>query len=345
MVNYTMSFINGLKEFFRKPLYVLILISFIISWFLIIFGRTFTSAPQYFQFLFIFIGILAGFNFLLLAISLFKSIEKLPYVIILIVFAISIPTIIIFRGFLILFSLVCLIANTLLTAFFAFKLCMDSSTKFDDILYKNKKYNKYTRIIEFISFGLLTGLIFIFTWNFLSNHFQLAARNSADIFRIIFWINVILIIIVITRLVVIKKFAAYITLFFVLTFFYILYIIIDLIAEAIFPDTVGFEWSSFLIDLILFIYIIGSIFDKIEYLEKKLKIIRAETISIFVILMKLVAQFTKVFPNFQGLDVPLVDRLDVFILIIFIFFTLLFGIHSIIVHKEGKKDVEITEND
>ena len=209
-----MSFINGLKEFFRKPLYVFILVSFIISWFLIIFGRTFTSAPQYFQFLFIFIGILVGFNVLLLAISLFKPIDKLHYIIILIVFAISIPTIMIFKGFLILFSLVCLIANLLLTAFFAFKLCMDSSTKFDDILYKNEKYNPYTRAIEFICFGFVTALIFIFTWNFLSNKFPVTAGNSANIFRVVFWINVILIIIAITRLLVTKKFAAYITLFF-----------------------------------------------------------------------------------------------------------------------------------
>jgi hypothetical protein len=222
---------------------------------------------------------------------------------------------------------------------------MDSSTKFDDILYKNEKYNKYTRLIEFICFGLLTGLIFIFTWNVLGNRFPIAARNSVNIFRIIFWINVIIIIIVITRLVVINKFAAYITLFFVLAFFYILYIIIDLIAEILFPDTIGFKWYSFVIDLLLFIYIIGSLFDKIEYLEKKLKFIRAESISIFIILMKLVSQFTKVFPNFPGLDVPLVDRLDVLILIIFIFFTLFFGIHSILVHKEGKNDIEITEED
>jgi len=119
----------------------------------------------------------------------------------------------------------------------------------------------------------------------------------------------------------------------------------DLIAEILFPDTIGFKWYSFVIDLLLFIYIIGSLFDKIEYLEKKLKFIRAESISIFIILMKLVSQFTKVFPNFPGLDVPLVDRLDVLILIIFIFFTLFFGIHSILVHKEGKNDIEITEED
>ena len=342
MVKNTMSFINGLKEFFRKPLYILIFISFIISWFLILFGHIFTAIPQYYQFLFIFIGILVGFNFLLLVISLFKPIEKLHYIIIIIVFVISIPTIIIFRGFLLLFATVCLIANQLLTAFFAFKLCMDSSTKFDNMLYENKKYNNYTRIFEFIGFGLLTGLIFIFTLNILSNHFRLAARNSANIFRIIFWINVILIIIVITRLVVIKKFAAYITLFFVLAFFYILYIIIDLIAEVLFPGDRTYVWYSFLIDLLLFIFIIGSIFDKVGYLEKKLKFIRAETISLFIILIKLVAQLTKIFPN---LDIPLVERQDVFILIIFIIFTLLFGIHSIIAHKEGKKEIEIIENE
>jgi len=132
-----MSFINGLKDFFRKPLYVLILIFFIISWFLILFGHTFTSVSEYYQFLFIFIGVLVGFNFLLLAISLFKSIEELHYIVIIVVFIISIPTVFIFREFLILFSLIFLIANQLLTAFFAFKLCMDSSTIVDDFLYRN----------------------------------------------------------------------------------------------------------------------------------------------------------------------------------------------------------------
>ena len=342
MVEDTMSFINGLKEFFRKPLYILIFISFIISWFLILFGHIFTTVPQYYQFLLIFIGILVGFNFLLFVISFFKPIEKLHYIIIIIVFVISIPTVIIFRGFLLLFASVCLIANQLLTAFFAFKLCMDSSTKVDDKLFENKKYNNYTRILEFVCFGILTGVIFIFTWNILSNHFRNAARNSANIFRIIFWINVILIIIVITRLVVIKKFAAYITLFFVLAFFYILYIIIDLIAEVLFPGDRTYAWYSFLIDFLLFIFIIGSIFDKVEYLERKLKFVRAETISLFIILMKLIAQLTKIFPN---LDIPIVERQEVFTLTIFVIFTLFFGIHSIIMHKEGKKDIEITEND
>ncbi|GAG78521.1 unnamed protein product, partial [marine sediment metagenome] len=206
---------------------------------------------------------------------------------------------------------------------------MDSSTKVDDKLFENKKYNNYTRILEFVCFGILTGVIFIFTWNTLSNHFRIAARNSANIFRIIFWINVILIIIVITRLVVIKKFAAYITLFFVLAFFYILYIIIDLIAEVLFPGDRTYAWYSFLIDFLLFIFIIGSIFDKVEYLERKLKFVKAETISLFIILMKLIAQLTKIFPN---LDIPIVERQEVFTLIIFVIFTLFFGIHSIIMH-------------
>ena len=347
MVKDTMSFINGLKQFFRKPLYVLIFISFLISWFLILFGHIFTSVSQYYQFILMFIGILVGFNFLLLVISLFKPIEELHYLIIIVVFVISIPlSIIIFREFLLLFTSFCLIANQLLTAFFAFKLCMDSSTKFDDVLYENKKYNKYTRIFEFICFGLLTGLIFIFTWNILSSRIPIAARNSANIFRIIFLINVILIIIVITRLILINKFAAYITLFFVLAFFYILYIIIELIAEVLFPGDKIYAWYSFLIDLLLFIFIIGSIFDKVDYLEKKLKFIRAETISFFIILMKLITQLTKIFPNLPGLDIPLIERQDVFLLIIFIIFTLFFGIHSILLHKEGgKDDIEITEND
>jgi hypothetical protein len=184
-------------------------------------------------------------------------------------------------------------------------------------------------------------MIFLFTWNVLRRFTPGIAKSSADIFRIIFWVDVILIIIVVTRWVVIKKLAAYITLFFILTFFYILYIIIDIVFEVLLGPS-SFAWYIFIFDLALFIYIIGSIFDKVEYLEGKLKYIKVETISLFVILMKLVAQFVKLFPGFGAPD--LLTRqlfLLLIVLITFISCVLFFGIHSIIVHKEGKnKDTE-----
>jgi hypothetical protein len=223
---------------------------------------------------------------------------------------------------------------------------MDSSTKVDDFLYKHKKSRIYTRFLEFIFFGFVGLMIFIFTWNVLRRLTPVVAKSSANIFRIIFWVDVILIIIVVTRLVVIKKLAAYITLFFILTFFYILYIIIDIVAEFLLNPS-GYAWYIFVFDLVLFMYIIGSIFDKVEYLEGKFKYIKVETISFFVILMKLVSQFVKLFPNIPGLAVPLQSLIArqlfllILLLIIFLGCILFFGIHSIIVHKEGKnKDME-----
>jgi hypothetical protein len=221
---------------------------------------------------------------------------------------------------------------------------MDTSTRVDNFLYDHERSKIITRVLEFIFFGFVGLMIFLLTWNILRRFTPGIAKSSADIFRIIFWVDVILIIIVITRTIVTKKLAAYITLFFILTFFYILYIIIDVVAEILFNST-SYAWYIFIFDLFLFIYIIGSIFDKVEYLEGKLRYIRAETISLFVILMKLVAQFVKLFPNLPGLDVPdLVTRqlfLLLIVLITFIGCILFFGIHSIIVHKEGKiKDNE-----
>lgn len=333
-----MSFINGLKIFVKKPIYLIILVLFITTWFLILFGFTFTPGHGYFIFLFTFVGILAGFNTLLIVISFFKPIEKLSYIIIIIIFLISIPTIVIFKGILKLFYFFCLIVNQILTAFFAFKLCMDSSTKVDDYFYVQEKSRNFTRPLEFIIFGFIALSIFIITWNILGRLTPIAAQRSANTFRIIVWVDIMLIIIVISRVIFTKKLAAYITLFFLLTFVYILYIIVDIIAEFIFPDTVGYiAWYFFIIDFSLFIYIIGSIFDKVEYLERKFKIFGAETISLFVILMKLIAQFFKVIPDISSIAVPPNYLLwqQIFLLVIFLCFILIFGIHSILVHREG----------
>jgi len=335
-----MSFINGLKVFFKKPIYIIILVLFVATWFLILFGYTFIPGRGYVLFLYVFVGILAGFNTLLFVISFFKPIEKMSYIIIVIIFLISIPTIVKFKEILSLFYTFCLIANQILTAFFAFKLCMDSSTKLDDYFYIQERSRNFTRPIEFIIFGFIALFTFIITWNILGRLTPIAAQRSANIFRIIFWVDVILIIIVISRVIITKKFAAYITLFFILTFFYILYIIIDTIAEFLFPDTVSFAWYFFIIDLSFFIYIIGSIFDKVEYLEQKFKIFGAETISLFVILMKLIAQFYKIIPDISDIAVPPNYLLwqQIFLLVIFLCCILIFGVHSIIVHKEGKNE-------
>ena len=330
-----MSFITGLKEFFKKPLYIILLILFILAWFLIVLGYTFIPIPGFRIFVLWFIGILVGFIFLLFVVSFFLPVNKLNYVIILIIFIISLPIIIILEGFFERFNSFLIITNLLFTAFFAFKLCMDSSTKIDDYLYNKKKSRKITRPIEFVILGFLNLWIFLMTWRIMNNLTPVVAQNSAGIFRIVFWINLFLIIIVIIRLLITKKLAAFSSLFLILTFFYILYIIIDTIATLIPPDTSGYAWTSFIIDLFLFLYIIGSVYDKVDYLKSKLKIIRAETISLFVILMKLITQVFKILPGFS-VTPDIILQQQIFLLWIFIIFTLLFGIYSIFAHKEGK---------
>ncbi len=325
-----MSFITGLKEFFKKPLYIIILLAFIVAWFLVVLGFTIFPIVGFWRFVLVLIGILGGFIFLLLIVSLFLPINKLNYVIIIIIFLISLPTIIIFDGFLSQFYYYLIVINLIFTAFFAFKLCMDSSTKIDDYLYTKKSTRKITRPLEFVILGFLNLWIFIMTWRIMSS-----LPSSAGIFRIVFWINLILLVIVIIRLLITKRLAAFSSLFLMLAFFYILFIIIDTIAIFIFPTTTDYAWFSFIIDLFLFIYIIGSVFDKIDYIKSKLKIIRVETIALFVILMKLYAQVFKILPGFiVTLDIVLQQQ--IFLLWIFIIFTLLFGIYTIFAHKEGK---------
>ncbi|MFW9864661.1 MAG: hypothetical protein ACFFEN_01055 [Candidatus Thorarchaeota archaeon] len=300
------------------------------------FGYTFKFIRVFYNFIFIFYGLLVGFTFLLFVLSFFLSIEKLKYYYIITIFMISIPIVMIFKGFFNLSYFFFLIVNQAFTGFFAFKLCMDSSTKSDNFLYKRINSRKFTRPLEFVFLGCLAFLFFIFTWNIFSRLAPIAAQRSANIFRIIFWVDLVLIIIVIIRLVITKKLAAYISLFFILTFFYVLYILIDIMAAFLFPDTLSYAWYFFAIDFALFFYIIGSIFDKVEYIEQKLKIIKPETISFFVILMKLIAQFFKIIPNIPGVEVSPTYLLWTQTLLLFIFLgcILLFGIHSIFFHKE-----------
>jgi hypothetical protein len=345
-----MSFINGLKIFFKKPIYVLILGLFIAAWVLILFGYTIFTVQGYYRFLFFFIGILAGFTLLLFVVTFFKPIDNMSYIFIIIIFVISIPTILIFKGLIGFLIIPFLIINQLLTAFFAFKLCMDSSTKVDNYFYVEEKSRKLIRPLEFIIFGLIVLSVFIITWNIMRRLTPGAAQRSAKYFGIIFWVDFILIVIVLMRVLITKKLAAYISLFFLLTYFYILYIIIDLIAELIFPDTLSFAWYFFIIDLILFIYIVGSIFDKVEYLEQKTRILKVETLSLFVILLKLFAQLFKIIPEIPGLRVginyvKLQLGLQLFLLGMFIIFILIFGIHSIVMHKEGEiEDFDMDDN-
>jgi len=332
-----MSFIAGLKNLFKKPIFAIIIILFITAWFLLLIGYAYIPTPGYIIITIQFIGVLGFFAFLLLLVSFIRPIDKLGYVIILILFLLSLTIIFIFENIMKreVFWYFFLISNQILTAFFAFKICIDTSTRVDDYLYNKKKSRKITRTLEFVVFGFLTWWIFRIARNF----FQTILPSSADVFGIILWVDLILMAFVILRLLFVQKLAAFIPLFFILTFLYILFIIIDTIAELIFPITPSYAWFSFLIDLFLFLFIVGSIFDKVDYLKSKLKIFRADTISLFVIIMKLYAQLTKIIPIITGSPIPTeaIINLHLWLLGIFLICTLLFGLFAIFVHKEGKK--------
>ncbi|MFX1573038.1 MAG: hypothetical protein ACFFB0_09835 [Promethearchaeota archaeon] len=332
-----MSFISGLKNLFKKPIFAIIIILFIIAWFLLLIGYAYIPSYGYNSFILQFIGVLGFFALLLLIVSFIRPIDKLGFTIILILFLLSLTIIFVFENIMKrpIFWSVFIISNQILTSFFAFKLCIDSSTKIDDYLYKKKKSRKITRTLEFVVFGFLTWWIYRIAWLY----FQTILPSSGDVFRIVFWVDLILMAFVIIRLLFVQKLAAFIPLFFILTFLYILFIIIDTMAELTFPITPTYVWFSFLIDLFLFLFIVGSIFDKVDYLKSKLKIFRADTISLFVIIMKLYAQLTKIIPIITGSPPPtdFIINLHLWLLGIFLICTLLFGLYAIFFHKEGKK--------
>lgn len=331
-----MRFIDGLKGVLKTPIYAFVLISFILCWFLVLFGNILIPIESYLRFVVIYAFVLIGFNIMLIIISFFKRIKDMRILILILLFLASLVIFLIFTNLILLFLpafaiflIISLFANQFVTAFFAFKMCMDSATKIDDYFYKKEKSRTFTRIIEFLIFGILAWWLLRATGTFFYN----IKPESAMIFLIIFWLNFVLLGIVLIRLIAIRKFAAYITLFFLLTFFYILYIIIDILYEVLFPDTANFQWYIFFVDLFLFLYIIGSIYSRIDYIEQKLKILKPDTIALFLIVMKLYVQITKIFPKIPGVEIPPSINQETGLLLIFLLFTFLFGIHSIFSHK------------
>ena len=91
---------------------------------------------------------------------------------------------------------------------------------------------------------------------------------------------------------------------------------------------------SFFVDLFMFLYILGTVYSKIDYIQTKLKILKVETITLFLIIMKIYVQVSKIVPKNVAEGMQILQAGGLFA--IFVFFNLLFGIHSIIVHKHKK---------
>ena len=336
-----MKFISGLKGVVKKPLYVFIISAFTITWILIIVNSYFSYIILGFSVLLIG-GSLLYFVMILFLVSLIKPIDQLKKWLIFIIYVIAISLTFILNQtvFFItseLFFIIPLTINQFFTAFFAFKICMDSSTRVDDYLYKKEKSRILTRLIEFFVFLLLNLWFIIIILRFFSNTPTLLFLIVIRMLQVMFWVNVGLILIVFIRLIITKKFSAYISLFFLLTLFYALYILIDYLFGAFFSSGSGdpmYVLISFFVDLFMFLYILGTVYSKIDYIQTKLKILKVDTIALFLIIMKIYVQVSKIVPKNVAEGMQILQAGGLFA--IFVFFNLLFGIHSIIVHKHKK---------
>lgn len=339
-----MSFITGLRGIFKRPIYIVIIFSFISIWIGILLEREIIQNLILANIL-IFLGaLLIGFNITLFMFSFFKPFDKIKKRYFLIAFVSALIVALFFREAIFLptytlFYIISINVNLFFTAFFAFKVCMDSSTKLDDSLYRKKKVGKILRLIIFILFGIIYWYVVMYFVGFFTKTITPFTQVAINILRIIFWTNVFLLVVVFLRLITTKKFAAYITLFFLFTFFYVIYIIFDFLLGKLYGNESVppiYIIGSFFIDLILFFYIIGSIYDKVDFLKKKLHFLRADTIAMFLIIMKLYVQVSKIFDRADINDFLLFQEAGLFI--IFIFFTLLFGIYTILAHKHKTKN-------
>ncbi len=340
-----MRFITGLKGIFKEPVYIFIVSSFILIWSLILLN-TFLRITWLGLSIFIFGGGLLLFVLVLLVISFIKPINQVKtyFFVILLIIGFILASLLmnsIYFPTSDIFFLITLIANQIFTAFFAFKICMDSTTKIDDFLYKKGKSRVITRSIEFIVFGFLLWWIMRITLIFFSQTLTILFSTVILIIQILFWVYLLLMIIVILKLIVTKKFSAYITLFFLLTFCYVLYILLDSIFGAFYSTESGdltYIIISFIFDVVLFFYMIGTVYSRVDYITEKLKIFKVDTIALFLILMRIYVQISKILPRTILDELKILQATGLFV--IFLFCTLLLGIHSIIAHKPYKEKKE-----
>jgi len=337
-----LKFISGLKEVLKKPLYVFIILIFTLIWILILVNSYFSNVLIGLTVL-IFGGSLLYFVVIIFLISVIKPIDQLKKSVFIIAYLIAIflPFILNNTVFFItsgLFFIILLTINQFFTAFFAFRLSMDSSTKVDDYLYKKKKSRIVTRFIEFVIFFLLNLWFAIFILRFFSLTPTPIFLNVIRILQILFWVNVSLIAIVIIRLLITKKFSAYISLFFLLTLFYAIYILIDYLYGTYFSSASvdpTYVLISFIFDWFLFLYILGVVYSRSSYIQSKLKVLKVDTIALFLIIMKIYVQVSKIVPKIVDDNMRILQAGGLFL--IFVFFNIVFGIHSILAHKQIKE--------
>ncbi len=334
-----MRFISGLKKLSKQTILLIIVILFIISWFFLLYAK-FTSNSTIAGYIQTFGLIFSAYTFVLLILSILIPIDKMGIATILIAAVLTVIVIfgIVFSGMLsrimLIFTIFCFFANLFIMAFFAFKFCMDTSTGLDDYLYKKKGSRKFTRVFEFILFLVLYILLLILIIRYFKSSPTIAIQNLANIFIFVFWINIILIVVVLLRLIITKKIAAYISLFYLLTFIYVAFLVFDFMLELDAIINPGYNIFAFLIDLFLFIYILGSILSRVDYIKEKIKIFRVGTIALFVILMKIYSQTSEITSTTPAQD--LIFQVTV-LFIFFVIFTLLIGLYKILAHKEGKR--------
>ena len=321
-----MKFISGLKGVFKKPLYVFIISVFTLTWILIIVNSYYSNVILGLSVL-ILGGSLLYFAIILFLISFVKPISNLKTWLVFIIYLIAILSTFILNRLVFfitleLFFIIILTINQFFTAYFAFKICMDSSTNVDDYLYKKKKSRILTRLLEFSFFFLLNWWFSIMILRFFSTTPTPLFLVVIRILQILFWVNVSLMVIVILRLLITKKFSAYISLFFLLTLSYALYILIDYLYGAFFSSASvdpTYVLISFVVDWFLFIYILGVVYSRSGYIQTKLKFLKVDTVALFLVIMKIYVQVSKIVPIFVTVEMQILQAGGLFIILSEIF--------------------------
>ena len=87
--------------------------------------------------------------------------------------------------------------------------------------------------------------------------------------------------------------------------------------------------------VLVYIYILGTVYYRAGYIQTKLKFLKVDTVALFLVIMKIYVQVSKIVPKIVADELQILQAGGMFM--IFVFFNLVFGVYSILAHKQKKK--------
>lgn len=299
---------------------------------------------------------------LILNIFKFKLREKTTKQLVLI-FIISIPVMLILFYILIILFIFSIISYIAFTSIFLLYNCYNLGTKIDEKLYY-KKGAWLLRGLEFWVGFFISAIILLITGSILKELLLIYAPEAETVLSSVF-VMLLVIIAFLTFINIIfllsKRFNAWLGIFFLFISFYAIYLV-----TKVFVQVIGIDISAsydpityiamMIFDIFLIVLSVSTILLRTEALDKKLKVISADSLLLWLIFSKGTWEFINNFPVNLLIYIPnsesLIEQINSFslmtnllVMLLFVWLVLIGGVIGILKYFKRKKEMKLVKQD